>query len=88
MLSDPNHWHINKTVSVGNLLSTFVIAVSMLVWANSMEIRVEQNTLSIDYVKSEQEADRKHVATLRQEIKSDLRAINAKLDRLIERLSK
>lgn len=77
-------WHLDKTISVGHLVSTVIIAVSVFSWAVTLDKRVEQNSLSISHLKEQQVTDRKQVQEMRTEIKQDLRDINAKLDRLIE----
>lgn len=77
-------WHLDKTISVGHLVSTVIIAVSVFSWAVTLDKRVEQNSLSITHLKEQQVTDRKQVQEMRAEIKQDLRDINAKLDRLIE----
>lgn len=77
-------WHLDKTISVGHLVSTVIIAVSVFSWAVTLDKRVEQNSLSITHLKEQQVTDRKQVQEMRSEIKQDLRDINAKLDRLIE----
>ena len=83
-LSDRRSWHLDKTISVGHLVSTVVIAVSVFSWAMTLDKRVEQNSLSITHIKEQQIAEQKRIDQLRTEIKQDLRDINQKLDRLIE----
>ncbi len=96
-------WHLDKTISVGHLLSTVVIAISVFSWASAVDRRVEQNAQAIDYLKREQTKQSQNISDFRAEfkedfrqveqrmdavrieIKSDLNAINAKLDRLIEK---
>ncbi|MBU6955751.1 hypothetical protein [Hahella sp. HN01] len=81
------HWHLDKTISVGHLISTLVIAISVITWAGSIDRRVEQNALAVKYLNEEQVQQRQRIDAVRNEIKTDLRAINDKLDRLIERQS-
>jgi len=78
-------WHLDKTISVGHLLSTVVIAISVFSWASAVDRRVEQNAQAIKYLSKEQTEGQNRLDALRSEIKTDLRSINAKLDRLIER---
>jgi hypothetical protein len=33
-------WHLEKTVSVGHLITTFTVACSVVIWAMSMDTRV------------------------------------------------
>ncbi|MDX1538839.1 hypothetical protein [Arsukibacterium sp.] len=85
---DKRSWHLDKTISVGHLVSTLIIAVSVFGWAVTLDKRVEQNALAIIHLKEQQHAEQKRVEQLRSEIKQDLRDINHKLDRLIESQAK
>ena len=84
MTEQKANWHLDKTISVGHLVSTLVIAVSVFSWAMTLDKRVEQNSLAIAHLKEQQATEQKRIQELRQEIKQDLRDINTKLDRLIE----
>ncbi len=86
--ADKRSWHLDKTISVGHLVSTVIIAVSVLSWAVTLDKRVEQNSLNIAHLKEQLAKDQRQVQELRLEIKQDLRDINAKLDRLIENQAK
>lgn len=81
---DKRSWHLDKTISVGHLVSTLVIAISVFSWAVTLDKRVEQNSIAIVHLKEQQANEQKRLQELRQEIKQDLRDINHKLDRLIE----
>ena len=85
---DKRSWHLDKTISVGHLVSTLVIAISVFSWAVTLDKRVEQNSIAIVHLKEQQANEQKRLQELRQEIKQDLRDINQKLDRLIESQSK
>lgn len=85
---DKRSWHLDKTISVGHLVSTLVIAISIFSWAVTLDKRVEQNSIAIVHLKEQQANEQKRLQELRQEIKQDLRDINQKLDRLIESQSK
>ena len=82
--ADKRSWHLDKTISVGHLVSTLVIAISVFSWAATLDKRVEQNSIAIVHLKEQQANEQKRLQELRQEIKQDLRDINQKLDRLIE----
>lgn len=84
MTEQKANWHLDKTISVGHLVSTLVIAVSVFSWAMALDKRVEQNSLAIAHLKEQQATEQKRIQDIRQEIKQDLRDINTKLDRLIE----
>lgn len=85
---DKRSWHLDKTISVGHLVSTLVIAISVFSWAVTLDKRVEQNSIAIVHLKEQQANEQKRLQELRHEIKQDLRDINQKLDRLIESQSK
>jgi len=85
---DKRSWHLDKTISVGHLVSTLVIAISVFSWAVTLDKRVEQNSIAIVHLKEQQANEQKRLQELRQEIKQDLRDINQKLDRLIENQGK
>lgn len=48
MLND-DRWHIKKEVSVGHLLTTAAIAISMMLWARSIEIRLTALEIAKEY---------------------------------------
>ena len=83
--NERRQWHLDKTVSIGHIISTLIIALSVFSWAMVIEKRIEQNAQSIKFLTQNQKRIESHVDSTRQEIRQDLQAINSKLDRLIER---
>ena len=83
--SESLRWHLDKTISVGHLLSTIVIAVSVFSWASAVDTRVEHNAQAIIYLTKQQQENKQRIESVRGEIRTDLRVINDKLDRLIEK---
>lgn len=81
---DKRSWHLDKTISVGHLVSTLVIAISVFSWAVTLDKRVEQNSIAITHLKEQQQLEQRRIELMRNELREDLRDINAKLDRLIE----
>jgi hypothetical protein len=77
-------WHLDKTVSVSHIITTALIAVSVITWAMSVDRRINDNATAIEYISKQQADTTKKVETVRLEIKTDLRDISNKLDRLIE----
>lgn len=83
--SDRRHWHLDKSVSVGHLLTTITLAGAVFLWAMKMETRIsllEQSAVrqvEVDQ-RQDKEADSRSIS-----MRDDLRSINAKLDRIIER---
>lgn len=45
----PDGWHIKKEVSVGHILTTALIAVSMMWWASSIENRITALEVAKEY---------------------------------------
>ncbi len=82
--NDYHQWHLDKTVSIGHIISTVAIALSVFSWALVMDKRIEKNAQSIEFLAQNHERLEQRVDATRNEIRQDLRAINAKLDRLIE----
>lgn len=78
-------WQLDRKVGVGHLVSTAILAVSAVTWAAGVDKRIDQNAMANQYTQEKQQEQKQKVESLRQEIKTDLRAINSKLDRLIER---
>ena len=83
--NDYHQWHLDKTVSIGHIISTVAIALSVFSWALVMDKRIEQNAQSIKFLTQTQKDAEDRFSVTKQEIRQDLQAINAKLDRLIER---
>lgn len=100
--NERRNWHLDKTISIGHLLSTIIIAGSVFAWASAVDRRVDKNTQSIDYLKLQQIQESARLSKIREEsqnmvnkieerldlsrseLKTDLRDINGKLDRIIE----
>lgn len=81
---DQKNWQLEKTINVGHLLTTLVIGLSAFSWASTVEKKVDQNALSIEFLSAEQKREERLRIDLRTEIKEDLDSINEKLDRIIE----
>ena len=79
------HWHLDKRVNVGHLLTTIIIAGSMFIWASNMESRIATISADVENLKDNQaiqtESLRREISYLRGSVDK----LNDKLDRLIER---
>lgn len=84
MNTDRRQFHIDKSISVGHILTTLGIAISAFIWASSIDQRVSQNSQSIEFINKNQARSDSRIDVLRAEIRQDLRDINGKLDRLIQ----
>ena len=77
-------WHFDKSISVGHILTTVTIAVSVFFWAMRMDTRIsllEQS--SVRQIEVDRQQDR-NLEIQASGTREDLRLINAKLDRIIE----
>lgn len=82
---DRRGWHLNKGLDLGHLLVTISMLAGFLVWAMAQERRITtvENGLKTEHeINLAQDLER---ARQRDEIRGDLKAINEKLDRLVER---
>ncbi len=43
-------WRLDKTVSIGHIISTLIITLSVFSWALAIDKRVEQNSQSIKFL--------------------------------------
>lgn len=71
-------WSLNKSINLGDMFGGLAVAASMMVYATTLDRRV---SVVEDQVKTLKETQ----TELRTEFKTEFRAVNDKLDRLIER---
>jgi len=71
---ETERWHLKKEIQLGHLITTFVVAISAVLYINKIEQR-------LSVVETQVLAQRESAALLRQQ----LERMDAKLDRLIER---
>ncbi len=85
---DPgNRWHWDKTVNLGHLLTTISAIVAMAVVASTFHTRlaiVEQQLATQQAVNRQVQED---FGQFKQDVRSDLREIIHKLDRIVEQRS-
>lgn len=78
------HWHLDKSVSVGHLITTLSLAAAVFMWAMKMETRISLlEQTSVRQLEVDKQQDR-NLETQASGTRDDLRLINAKLDRIIE----
>lgn len=89
------NWHLDRSVSIGHLLTTVAMAMTLAAGWVTMSERVAKLEAEFSQISSqivmllERQASRdarqdSEIMELRREVSQDLRDINAKLDRLIE----
>lgn len=72
------HWTFDKKINVGHIITTLTVALSVIVWALSVEKRVSANELNINKLDDA-------VLEVKQGLNERLNRIENKLDRLIEK---
>lgn len=97
-INNKEHWHLEKKVSVGHLVTTVMIAVSALVYVQRMEHRIGllEQRLEIEIARSAAldsdlskriEVTRKESKEERRQLSSDMRSgfkeVNGKLDQML-----
>lgn len=86
---DQRRWHLDKRLNVGHLLTTLSIATAVFVWAGKIDTRVSlveqaNNTwLAVQRERDGQQDDQ--LRRFAAETLEQVHAINAKMDRLVER---
>lgn len=78
-------WHLEKSVSISHIVSTLVIAGTVFAYIGKMDTRIallEQSNNQQASVDQRQDAERNESF---REFRENMKLINDKLDRLIER---
>ena len=84
IMRDSRTWHLEKSVSVGHIVTTIVVAGSMLMWAMTVEKRVsiiESATVIQTKIDDRQDQSNREAFMF---LREDLRGIADKIDRLNE----
>jgi hypothetical protein len=82
MTNGTHSWQLDRRVSLGHLITTVTFLVAMVLWGGRLETRL---VLLEDGLPRQASVDARQDAAslrLRQEIRDELRRLNAKLDRL------
>lgn len=84
MTEDRRGWHINKGVDLIHVLTTIVIVVGGLWFLAEQNTRISNLELNYRHMQQMNMAEQDRTEKKFDELKTDLRMINSKLDRLIE----
>lgn len=80
-------FHIEKSISVGHILTTIALIVGGLMYLSDQDKRIEANAATIEFFKAQRVEDISRAESQRAEdnkrIEKQLDNINQKLDRLI-----
>lgn len=78
------HWSLDKRVNLSHIIGTILIATSVFMWANKMENRI---SVLESQVVAQQAVDARQDRAIKESLdvlRTDLRAIQTRLDKLIE----
>jgi ribose 1,5-bisphosphokinase PhnN len=76
-----HHWHLEKSISIGHIITTIAIAGSVLTWAMRMDTRVSIVETQIHYSAEQQQRLESSGREGMNEIKAALIRIENKIDR-------
>ena len=85
----PGIWgrlHIDPTISLGHILTTIMIAVSAIWWAQSVEARIGGVNIEIVNLKENDKKQETERQQYRTELREDLREIKAEIRILAEQV--
>lgn len=78
------HWHLSKSINVGHLITTALVVVSIFTYINQFDTRLTGTELEVRHIKEVRQTDIKRSDERYNDLKTDLKEINRKLDRIIE----
>ncbi len=81
---DRRGWHLDKGVSIAHILTTVALMVSALWYLAGQDKRISNLELNVQHLQQSRLEDQDRTVRKFDELKTDLRTINAKLDRIIE----
>lgn len=73
----PQKFHLEKSISVGHILTTVVILVGAITYFNDFDKRISATEQEIEFIKAQRVEDSRR-------IEKRLDSIDAKLDRILE----
>lgn len=82
---DRQEWHIDKSISVGHMVSTMTLAAALLGFVFSMNTKVETVSIRIDAIEERVTRNDARQAQDMAVIQSGQRRLEDKMDRIIER---
>lgn len=83
-MSDRRGWHVDKGIPIAVIISVIVLAVSISRDQSKQDERISLVETSLQMLQQARINDQARSEKNFDELKADLRSMNAKLDRLIE----
>jgi hypothetical protein len=83
-IDDRRHWHLDKKVNLSHMVATLGLAFALFTWANTVERRIDANSLGIIHSKELVELENRNVKAAVNRVDAKVDQVNDKLDKLIE----
>ena len=68
-------FHIEKSISVGHIMTTLIIFFTMVMYFTDQDKRISYNEQQIDFIKSQRSEDIKRIEKSLDEIKAMIKAM-------------
>ena len=79
------HWHLDKKVNLSHMVTTMILLVSGVVYVGDIDTKVEKQGIQIESLQEKVEQQRDDTKEMFDQLRSDMKGIDQKLDRLIDR---
>lgn len=79
------HWHLDKRLNVGHILTTISAVAAAFAWGSTIESRLAVLELQTRNSEAAQAEIKEEIVRTRQSFNQRLDRVDSKLDRLIER---
>ena len=66
-----NNWHLSKSVSIGHIVTTALVLLSIVVYLGDIERNVSVNTVEIDNIKDSRDRNRARYILCLKELKTN-----------------
>jgi len=81
---DRRRWHIDRGIPIAVILALIGIAYAGIQRLSEQDERISKVELNVQYIQQSRTIDQGRTEKKFDELKTDLRTINSKLDRIIE----
>ena len=79
------HWHLSRSISLSHMLTTVALVISGVVYVGDIDTKVEKQGIQIESLQKEVERQRDDTKQMFGQLRDDMKGIDQKLDKLIER---
>lgn len=82
--NNPESWHLSKSINIGHILTTIAVVLSAFAYINAFDKRLAETELKVVYLREAQDQQTVRTDEKFRDIKTDLKDISKKLDKIIE----